>query len=529
MIGGQMYAVVHSDTTLGSELACETLGAACTYSRGVWVVENNPKEVFDSASAVAKQMLQAVERGVIQIFETTGAKLSLLSHILLEELNFLEISKGSLIVIEGADRLLDPDQTETWNAELGAWQRWAESLECVLLWLYPKRAGRTDPERDIFRIMHRFSGYARLSKSDKEMRWDIFHWFGTEGMVTNKSFRLSRQKDGPWQSESLDILPEAMSEAAVDENDVFITYAALAGAYPVPDGWRVMEALDQMISALGNATAATAIIHYNSHTPLDVIARTVFGLRRSNGARIKIAVRETSVRLRHSHKQLLLNVGANLVISSDTSFSTMLSLIETIQGHVYSHSLQDDYESTIANVMPVAQMGYLPPNDFVTTVSEAMDRTRAMSIHNSLIRFPLTPGLGALETLRCCVMKRPGDLCTADDSSVYVFLFACEEQDIGQTLDRLFRIPVSVLFAVEWRYLTSNDIAEAITDLNQRGTESNLPDFTADLAASSNEDSTKTNNPFASSKNARSAVRTVVPAVRRPLILRTKIPCEPLS
>lgn len=530
MTAGRMYAVVHNDAALGLGLACETLMAACAYSRAEWIAEENPERAFNlpsasrSSSVVAQPMRQAVQKGDIRIFETGGVKQAHMSRKMLEELSYLKISKGGLIVIEGADRLLDSDDPEAWDAEVGAWQRWAEHSEYALLWMCPKRVGRTDPELDIVRVAHRFSGYARLRKLDNEVRWDIFHWFGAEGMIADKSFRLSAHKDKPWRVEPAETRPETAFEQAADENEVFITHTALAGGKPTPAGWRVFETLDQMSAALSATTAATAILHYNAGTPLEIIARAVFGLRRSTGSRIKIVVREMDVRLRHSHEQLLLNLGANLIIPTEISFSRMLNLLGTIQGQVYSRPLQDDYETTIASVMPAAEMGYLAPGNFVASVSEAMERARALSIHNVLIRFPLTAGLGALETLRCCIMKRPGDLCTADDRSIYVFLFACEEKDIELTLDRLFRLPVSVLFAGELRYMTSDDIAESVAELNRRATATNLPDFTADITTTANENSVSINNLVAATKPAHASPRATSPAVRRPLKLRKKNP-----
>jgi cellulose biosynthesis protein BcsE len=521
---GEMYAVVHNDSTLSFNLICEILLAASVDSRAVWLTEFNPAQAFNSSSGMGLQMWQATQRGNIRIFEIASAKSAKSGNRILEELDFLNITKGSLIVIEGADRLLDSANPETWDAETGSWQRWAEQAECALLCIYPKRIGRTDPELDIMRIAHRFSGYARLQKLDNEVRWDIFHWFGTEGLIADKSFRLSVKKDKSWRVVPVETLPENTSEQAADANEVFSTFKALADAKPTPAGWRIFETPEQMSSALSASTAATAIFHYNSESSLEAVARTVFELRRAIGSRIKIAVREVGVRLRHSHEQLLLNMGANLIIPTEISFSRMLNMLKTVQGQIYSRPLQEDYESTIASVMPVSKMGYLAPGDFVTSVSEALIRASVLSIHNVLIRFPLTAGLGALETLRCCFMKRPGDLCTADGQSVYVFLFACEEQGISLTLERLFRLPVSVLFSGELRYLTSKDIAETIAELNLRAGEFRFPDYTAELTLNHGESSATMNTLLVNSKPAQTVARLVSPAVPHPLKLRAKLP-----
>lgn len=266
LIAGRIYAVVHNDTALGLGLACETLLVASVDRRAVWIAEGSPERAFNLPSAVAQKIRLAVSKGDIRVFETSGAKSAHLDRKVFEELSFLEIIKGSLIVIEGADRFVDSNTPEAWSANVGAWQRWAERSECALLWLCPKRIGRTDPELDIVRVAQRFSGYARLRKMDDEVRWDIFHWFGTEGLIADKSFRLTVHEDQPWRAKSIENQPETAQEQSADEDDVFITNTALGSGKSAPAGWRVFETTDLMNAALSTATAATAILHYNTQT-----------------------------------------------------------------------------------------------------------------------------------------------------------------------------------------------------------------------------------------------------------------------
>jgi cellulose biosynthesis protein BcsE len=203
---------------------------------------------------------------------------------------------------------------------------------------------------------------------------------------------------------------------------------------------------------------------------LESIVRSVFDLRNSIGAYVKIAVKESGGQLRHSHEQLLLSMGANLTIPSETGLARMLSLLKSMQGQVYSHVLPHSFDEAMASVMDVTQMGYLTQANFIAAVSDLVERTQSLQVHNALVRLSLTPGLGVLETLRCCVMKRPGDLYTANTENVFVFLFACEEQDVGTTLDRLFRLPISVLFSTESRFLSAADIVNALEDFKLQST-----------------------------------------------------------
>lgn len=516
LVPGRVYVVIH-DAETGLELVCKTLVVASASGRAEWVAEA-PSAYLGLPAELRREVAECLDRGDLRIFrmkvgEHHGMRLGMLN-----ELDFLRVGPGSLIVVEGVDRFVEQDAAETWEADVAAWQRWAERTRCAVLWMCPRRAGQSGHEADFLRMAHHFSGIARLRKSGGEVRWDVYYWFADEGLMADKSFRLDSDGNGNWRVDEREALRAGAAEPAVDEDDVFIMRAALPGGRSAPGGWRVFETAEQMKAGLSSARAPTVILNYNAGSPLEALARFIFELRRSIGPQVKIAVKEEGGRLRHSHEQLLLSVGANLVIPSETGFSRMQSLVKSIQGQVFSRALPSDFEVAMASVVAVAQMGYLAPENFVGAVSEVMERSQPLEVHNALVRLSLTPGLGMLETLRYCTMKRPGDLCTADDESIYVFLFACEERDISTTLDRLFRLPVSVLFTAESRFLSAEDIAGALAEFNQRAAGTHYEDYTAALANRSSADVQRPAGSFPAA--AKTPVRAPFTAVPHALRLR---------
>lgn len=477
---GRLYAVMH-DAGLGLEVICKTLVTACASGRVEWVAET-PSAYLNLPAELAGEVAECLHRGDLRIFLAKAGERRGMCRRMLKELDFLGVAQDSLILVEGVDHFLEQDTAEMWAEDVTAWQQWSERTGCAVLWIYPRRVGQSGHEADFLRMAHRFSGIARLRKSGNEVRWDVYYWFASEGVMADKSFRLGADGNGGWRVDERDTLRTDAAEPAVDEDDVFITRVALPGGRSAPTGWRVFETVDQMNVALSSAHAPTVVFHYNAGSSLETLARSIFELRRLIGPYLKIAVKEVGGRLRHSQEQLLLNMGANLTIPSDTGFARIQILLRSIQGQVYSRTLPPSFEEAMASIMAVAQMGYLAPPDFIETVVDVMERAQPLEVHSALVRLSMTPGLGVLETLRCCTMKRPGDLCTADGESVYVFLFACEEQDIGATLDRLFRLPVSVLFTTESRFLSAEDIADALAEFNQRAAETRYEDFTSALA-----------------------------------------------
>lgn len=479
---GRVYAVM-LDGCSGLDWICQTIVGACALAQVEWIAKS-PSAYLGLPPALKQGVADCLQGGNLRIFQAEASKGGGRCRSMLAELDFLGVVRGSLVVVEDAERFTEYAGASAWEEDVAAWQHWAERTGCTVLWACRHDDGQRALEAGLLRVAHRLSGLVRLRMPDDGMRWDIFYWFADEGLVTDKSLRLRKAEDGSWQVDERDTPNSEPGERAVDEDDVFAMRAALPGDQVAPEGWRVFETMEQMNAALASARAPTVIFHYNVGSSLTEFSHHIFELRRSTGSSLKIVVKVAGGLLRHSHEHLLLNMGANLTVSSEIGFSRMLNLVKSIQGQVYTRSVPASFEEGMAGLMAIVQTGYQPPADFAGAVSDVLEHAGVLGVDCALIRLSLTPGLSLLEALRCCLMKRPGDLCTTDDSNVYVFLFACEEHDVSATLDRLFRLPVSVLFSEETRFLSAGDIASALAGFEQRVKETNCPNHAAALAES---------------------------------------------
>lgn len=470
---GRIYVAMH-DAGFGQELVGKTLVSACATGLTQWVAEE-PSVCLDFPAELRREVEACLDSGLLRIFRAhmdgEGDCLRVLS-----ELDFLGGLEGGLVVVGNVDCFIEQADVETLEDEVAVWQRWAERSGCAVLWLC-----QTGYEARLKSLAHRFSGLVRLRRAGEEVRWDVYYWFTSDGLMVDKSFHLDTDGDGDWWVNEREMLHAEASGHAVDEDEVYAMREALPGMAAVPEGWHVFDSIGELEAALVAAHAPTVIINFSVGSSMEVLAGTIYKLRGAIGPYIKIVVKGEGGQLRHSHEHLLLSVGANLMIAGESGFARMLSQLKSIQGHVYSKSLPLTFEEAMASFTTTKQAGYLAPAEFGGAVADVMARTRTLEVNNVLVRLALTPGLGALETLRCCVMKRPGDLCTADAESVYVFLFSCEEQHVSLTLGHLFQLPVSVLFSSEVRYLSSEDIAEALHEFNRRAAASHLEDWTGAL------------------------------------------------
>jgi len=468
------------DAELGLEMASRTLVAACVLARAEWITET-PAAYLGVHAELRREVAECLRKDTLRIFHAQTGERNDLCRRMLQELEFLGVEQGGLIIVEGVDRFAGQANRETWEADVTAWQQWAERNGCAVLWMCPRRPGEPSHQAKFQRMAHRFSGLARLHMTGDAARYDVFYWFAHEWLMTHKSFRLNSDSGGNWLVVERDTSTIDAADTPLDEDDVFIMHAALPDGRSAPNDWRVFDTSEQMCVALSSAHACTVIFHYNVGSPIEKLAHHIFELRRLIGPYLKIAVKKSGGRLRHSNELLLLSVGANLLIPSDMGYARMLNQLKSIQGHIFSRALPADFEVASASANFVTQTGYLAPEDFKRVVADVMVQTRSPDVHNALIRLYITKGLGVLETLRNCTMRRSGDLFTADEDSVYVFLSACEEQDISATLDRVFRLPVSVIFSDQTCFLSTVDIAGALAEFNRRASEKHYEDFSSSL------------------------------------------------
>jgi cellulose biosynthesis protein BcsE len=473
--------MVYSEDTPILTMVWPTLLAASRIGPAQWITERDPDRQLTPSTAHADAMRQALVAGHIQSFVWGGSTVAPSFRRIFEELDYFAPAKGGLVVLDGADRLFAGADPAATDAALAACQQWAERRASTLLLLCPRRSDRTDPAAILRSAAHRLGGFTRLHPVDSGLVWEVFHWFGPEGILANRSLRLSIGADSRLMVAD-DQAPRHERELATDENAVFITHASLPPGQPAPAAWQVVEDLDAAVTAMSNATAATVVLHHNQTGPLATLARTVFSLRKARGNRIKIVVREINARLRYSQEHLITGMGANLVVSAEVAFSRFLGMIEMVQGQVFSRPLANDYKEAVTAIATPAKRGYLTPSAFIETVAAIMARARVLDVQCVLIRLPLARGLTPADALRYCSMRRPGDLCTADLDSIYVFLFACRESDITLTLERLFRLPVAELFEGEDRCLSPETIHHATQMLATAVQTANWSDLSMEFA-----------------------------------------------
>ena len=192
-------------------------------------------------------------------------------------------------------------------------------------------------------------------------------------------------------------------------------------------------------------------------------------------------MRETNDKLRYNNELMLLRLGVNLMVYKEIPFSRLLQIIDDTSAQIFSRPIESDYLLAAQAAEPNRVAGYLSPSIFCREAAIMLKRSERIHLSHSLVRLPILSRVAQLNALQACQARRFGDIFTADQNSVYLFLFACREPDVSSTLDRLFSVPVTELFSSHIIEPTPELIWETLGQLRRDNENSPMSDYSARL------------------------------------------------
>ena len=291
---------------------------------------------------------------------------------------------------------------------------------------------------------------AQLQRHGQQVHLEVTRWPESRtGTMQDIGFGLVERADGGWQADGSGLALDTHALATASDAERVITLAdALAGAGGPPAGWQVCATLAELVAACRYAVAATVLLPYRGVDELPALVDTVRHLRAAHPHALKIVVREVGGQLRYNQELALVRLGANTVIYRNVGFSRLLQTLVELRNQTYSRrvSAQETREMLRA-VEPEPVRGYLPLPAFCEAAERMLDRTEPVEMANCIVQLPLLPQVAHIDALSACHMSRDGDIVTADAQALWLFLFACRAPDVEATLQRLFTLPLSDLFA----------------------------------------------------------------------------------
>ena len=285
------------------------------------------------------------------------------------------------------------------------------------------------------------AGFASLNRTPSGPRLFLHFWHGSQGLMSAREVALDYHQDGFNTSASADITPVLEYS---DQGRVHAERSVLEAA-PHSAKWRLFESSHELLQHALSARAASVLFAISRNEQVDELAHQLNQLRRKCGNRLKLIVREIAPCLRYRDEQLLLSSGATLVVPFGTSLPRFLTLVESVQGHVWQRQLKD-IDASLYGLKPLPICGQQSPLRFAEAVRSMWPDSVASGISHQLIRLQPVPGLSLSQVLSQTRLRRNGDIACIADKALYLFLFACRPESLDDALGNIFGVKWQELF-----------------------------------------------------------------------------------
>lgn len=487
MVPGKIYAVnVQARTTT----ACHehSIAEALRNQRTAIAVIRTPiAELLQRLALHGINTDEVLQQGRLLILQKTDDQTGkLLKHgarHFTDELDFFKVPKNSLLTIENAEDMFTLSNAHLASEQARIYQQWAQSTGATVLLFFTIAKMQNSQVASLRTFGDLFAGLAEFAQTGIQFSWHISHWQSPFASLSHREYAVSFDAQGTrllvagYQLEGLD----AQIKSAPDLDRVIATETVVQGERGVPSHWRIVKDMDELLEAAEGAIAATCLIDFVNGDKLHLLARAVHRLRQKHGPGLRILIRERKLRLRYNDELLLLRLGANTVVYAEVNFSRFISLIKSLREHIFSGEVPDHFESAVHAAMPPPHMGYLKPIAFCEMVRDSLAQSARLGIESTLAYLSLLPELSHVDALRSFRIKRQGDLFTADQHGIWLFLYACREPDVDATLERLHTHPLAQTFEGQIRYFSSVSIQAAIDQFESNVYTMPIADYTAQL------------------------------------------------
>ncbi|RFC36805.1 MAG: cellulose biosynthesis protein BcsE [Candidatus Nitrotoga sp. SPKER] len=473
----------------------EALGQCCALSAARNFRQAGPLAILASGESGQKFMdrfarsLGTVDKdnpGPLVFFRVTNDCAEVIGRLgadrFFDEIGVCGVTAHHTLLIQEGQAIFDWQNKNLFIQQWQAWKEWAANRHAPILLIIKDINGAHGFLPLLQTLPELVPNLAVLDGDCGGGLLTIERWVGQDKSVHRQfGLKLSEQ-DKSLSSDSSEMNAGGQVVFyAPDQGRVIATAATVAGVKGVPAEWIVASDLSDMEAICDNAVAATILLHADGDHEFEALSRFVHRMRSSHPRSLKIIVRETTNKLRYNNELMLLRLGINLMVYKEIPFSRVVQIINTMSDQVFSRPMENEYLLAVQAAEPNQIAGYLSPSIFCREVTAMLKRSERIDLGHSLIRLPILSRVAQLDALQACQARRLGDIFTADQNSIYLFLFACRESDVDSTLDRLFSVPVTELFSSHIIEPTPELIWESIDQLRRDNENSPMHDYSSVL------------------------------------------------
>lgn len=436
---GMLYGIACDQQSIRVPLLAGALLASLRAGRQCSLITPSEPRMFLRKAHLAAMALDAhVRTGQLVLLRLAMDCVKLMfqagPEALIEELSRNLPGRDALIAFDRADSvfmLSDPRASEEASER---YLKWACAQGHTLLATFAPSAAAPRDYLTLRRIAENFAGFAIVRAADGSATLEIRHWFGAEGASPRETFLLRSHGAGHLSVHAAGSLEEDQGLPPVDG---VIVVRGVVGA--VPGSWQEVDSIAEAVDAARRSDAATILLPFERPTDHPLLCRAIVTVRAMGRPRLRVVVRERTVRLRAPQVLALMRLGATSVLPPDVSDSGVRRLVDSLQGTRFARPFEMDTQQVDEDTSGVLLRRATSVTQFCDAVEALLAASDGFEVESCLVNL-VFPGDGASAAR---IARRCGRdlLVLAQGRCVWLFLFGCPATQAASTLRRLFKVP----------------------------------------------------------------------------------------
>jgi cellulose biosynthesis protein BcsE len=240
----------------------------------------------------------------------------------------------------------------------------------------------------------------------------------------------------------------------------------------IPGEWQACDSIFGVIRAALHVATPTVLLSFQRDSVVRALAEAVHMLRRVLGQDANIIVIEQNASLRYQSEQLLLRLGASLVVKRDVSPAKIPLAIEASM-RLVNCDIGLDFDAALSSALLGEKHGYLPLIDFLQEATSTLDRSNLLNLPCVMVVFTPMTGV-AMDILAKIRVTRSGDVTTTDGERGFAFFSGCPESDVTRALQAVFGKGLARLWPSMHVLTRRSDIKKQLRSLAKQAAEQTL-------------------------------------------------------
>jgi bacteriophage N4 adsorption protein B len=237
----------------------------------------------------------------------------------------------------------------------------------------------------------------------------------------------------------------------------------------IPGEWQACDSIFGIIRSALHVAIPTVFLSFQRDSVVRELAEAVHMLRRVLGQNANIIVIEQNASLRYQSAQLLLRLGASLVVKRDVPPIEIPLLIETSM-RLGNCDIGLDFDAALSSALLGEKRGYLPLIDFLQETTSTLDRSNLLNLPCVMVVFTPMTGV-ARDILAKIRVTRSGDVTTTDGERGFAFFSGCPESDVRLALQAVFGKGLARLWPSMHVLTRRSDIKKQLRSLAKQAAE----------------------------------------------------------